>query len=311
MSTWVHAPPEFISYRRSSALPGLEVLSARHSPREWRDIGGGYAVTFLQTWRGNVYYRGRSHAVEPGIAFCNHPGEALVATPHAGLLGSFNVVVLAPLLLQEWLSEYQLGALRPQWRAITQPTSPRLIRAFRRFSSSLETPASDMQVQSEAAELSARLIRELVLGADEDPVHGGPHLRGTARMRECLNEEGGDIDLATLAQRAGLGRFQALRSFKRRYGLPPHAYQLCLRVMRARRLLLEGAPPAHAAAHCGFVDQSHFNRHFKRIVGVTPTQYAASVRPSKRRASGVHWNGVLTGADPSSLAARSDRRRLR
>jgi transcriptional regulator GlxA family with amidase domain len=94
----------------------------------------------------------------------------------------------------------------------------------------------------------------LVSGAHEDPVHGGPHIRGTARMRECLNEEGIDIDLDTLARKAGLSRFQALRSFKRRYGLPPHAYRLCLRVSRARGMLIAGAPPADVAVHCGFVD---------------------------------------------------------
>jgi AraC-like DNA-binding protein len=92
-------------------------------------------------------------------------------------------------------------------------------------------------------------------------------------MRECLHEDGFQIDLDTLAQRAGLGKFQALRAFKRRYGLPPHAYQLCVRVKRVCHLLQAGATPAEAAADCGFADQSHMNRHFKRIVGVTPRQY--------------------------------------
>jgi AraC-like DNA-binding protein len=63
------------------------------------------------------------------------------------------------------------------------------------------------------------------------------------------------------------------------------------------------------AAHGGFVDQSHFNRHFKRTVGVTPTQYAASVAPSKGRSSGVCRAGVLVGPDPSVVITRSDRRR--
>jgi hypothetical protein len=29
---------ELVEYRRSSALPGVEVIAARHSPREWRII---------------------------------------------------------------------------------------------------------------------------------------------------------------------------------------------------------------------------------------------------------------------------------
>jgi AraC-like DNA-binding protein len=311
MTNGVHAPQEFIAYRRLAAVPGLEVLDAYYSPRVWRDVGMGYAVTFLRTWRGNVYYRGRNHTVEPGVAFCNHPAEALVASPHAGQAGSFNVLIIAPEVLREWLTEYQPGTLRPHWRAIAQPITEQLSSRFRHFLGSYEPNASGMELQSDATELSESLIRELVSGAHEDPLHDGPHIRGTARMRECLNEEGIDVDLATLARKAGLSRFQALRAFKRRYGLPPHAYQLCLRVSRAKLMLLDGAAPADVAAHCGFVDQSHFNRHFKRIVGVTPTQYGASCAGSKTRSSGVFKVGTLIETDPSLVVTRSDRRRVR
>jgi AraC-like DNA-binding protein len=309
MSKGVPSQPEFVGYRRSAVVPGVEVLDAYHSPREWRDVGSGFGVTFLRTWHGSVYYRGQKHAVEPGVAFCNHPGEALVATPEPGLTGSFNVLIVAPEAFKEWLSEYQPSALRPHWRAIARPISEQLIAKFRRFLHTFAPDATAMELQSDAAELSQSLIRELVLGADEDPVHGGPHIRGTSRMRECLNEEGFDIDLDTLAHKAGLSRFQALRAFKRRYGLPPHAYQLCMRVSLARRMLVDGAPPADVAVRCGFVDQSHFIRHFKRIVGVTPTQYALACGSSKGRSSGVFRVGVALDEDPSEIVSRSDQRR--
>ena len=57
-------------------------------------------------------------------------------------------------------------------------------------------------------------------------------------------------------------------------GLTPHAYLNHIRVLRARDLLRQGCPIAQAAVNVGFVDQSHLHRHFKRIVGVTPGQYA-------------------------------------
>jgi AraC-like DNA-binding protein len=131
----------------------------------------------------------------------------------------------------------------------------------------------------------------------------GPPIRGAARMRECLNEGGLGMDLETLAQQAGLSRFQALRAFKKRYGLPPHAYQLCLRMSHARRLLLEGAPAADVALRCGFADQSHFTRHFKRFNGVTPMQYARAHEPSAPRALGMHGSA----SDPSAVVGHSDR----
>ena len=55
--------------------------------------------------------------------------------------------------------------------------------------------------------------------------------------------------------------------------MPPHLYLTQVRIERAKTLLTEGLPPAHVAAETGFVDQSHFTKRFKRIVGVTPGQY--------------------------------------
>jgi transcriptional regulator GlxA family with amidase domain len=61
--------------------------------------------------------------------------------------------------------------------------------------------------------------------------------------------------------------------FKREVGVPPHAYQVQMRVRRARRLMLTGMAPADVAISVGFYDQAHLNRHFKRIVGMTPGDY--------------------------------------
>jgi AraC-like DNA-binding protein len=58
--------------------------------------------------------------------------------------------------------------------------------------------------------------------------------------------------------------------------MPPSAYRRALRVQAAQRLLRNGTPPARAAAECGFYDQAHLNRHFRRVTGVTPSQYASA-----------------------------------
>jgi AraC-like DNA-binding protein len=94
-------------------------------------------------------------------------------------------------------------------------------------------------------------------------------------VREVSGEESAP-DLTTLFRKSGLSRFQALRLFRRHYGITPYAYQLHFRIAHAKRSLRGGAPLAQVAANYGFVDQSHFTRHFKRLVGVTPGQYARS-----------------------------------
>lgn len=82
------------------------------------------------------------------------------------------------------------------------------------------------------------------------------------------------VSLDELTAAAGLGRFQLLRAFSRHFGVPPHAFQLHLRIERGRELLRRGAPAGLVAIEVGFCDQSHFTRHFKKITGVTPGEYA-------------------------------------
>ncbi|MFI9384650.1 helix-turn-helix domain-containing protein [Kutzneria sp. NPDC052558] len=42
----------------------------------------------------------------------------------------------------------------------------------------------------------------------------------------------------------------------------------------ARHLLLSGLPAGTVAVEVGFYDQSHLTRHFKRMLGVSPSRYA-------------------------------------
>jgi len=43
--------------------------------------------------------------------------------------------------------------------------------------------------------------------------------------------------------------------------------------VRAKALLGQGWSIVRTALAAGFADQSHFTRHFKRFVGVTPGRY--------------------------------------
>ena len=52
------------------------------------------------------------------------------------------------------------------------------------------------------------------------------------------------------------------------------AFTYFCQAARAKRDLVRGIPISQVAIATGFADQSHFNRHFKRIVGTTPKQYA-------------------------------------
>ncbi|MDQ3461350.1 MAG: helix-turn-helix transcriptional regulator [Deinococcota bacterium] len=79
---------------------------------------------------------------------------------------------------------------------------------------------------------------------------------------------------------AGLSPYHLLRVFRLELGLSPHSYQIQRRIGIAKTLLAQGERIAQVAACTGFTDQSHLGRHFKRLVGVTPGQFAQSATSS-------------------------------
>lgn len=82
------------------------------------------------------------------------------------------------------------------------------------------------------------------------------------------------LTLAEAAQLLHTHPAHLVRAFTRRFAIPPHLYLTGRRVELARQLLLSGMPAGAVAPEVGFYDQSHLTRHFKRMLGVSPTRYA-------------------------------------
>ncbi len=102
-----------------------------------------------------------------------------------------------------------------------------------------------------------------------------PH-RAVLRAKEYLHDHyASNVSLDDLATASGLSSFRLSRLFASSVGVPPHQYQLQLRVEQAKRLLLKGNQVSDIAYQVGFFDLSHFSRHFKRYVGVSPGRYAS------------------------------------
>ncbi|MEM1392749.1 MAG: helix-turn-helix transcriptional regulator [Cyanobacteria bacterium P01_H01_bin.150] len=79
------------------------------------------------------------------------------------------------------------------------------------------------------------------------------------------------MSLNELARLVQISPYHFTRQFKKSTALPPHQYIIRTRVERAKQLLKQGnLTIAQVAYVVGFSHQSHLNRHFKRLVGVTP-----------------------------------------
>ena len=82
------------------------------------------------------------------------------------------------------------------------------------------------------------------------------------------------LPLSRLAESVNLSSTRLWYLFKAETGSPPGRYLRMLRMEGATMLLLDTfLSVKEIIARVGFSDGSHFVRDFKRIYGVTPTQY--------------------------------------
>lgn len=87
------------------------------------------------------------------------------------------------------------------------------------------------------------------------------------------------LSLDELAAVAGLSTWHFLRQFRARFNSAPHAYVIERRIEQAKRLLLRGTLPIkEIAAVCGFSDQAHMTRLFRRQLGVTPAAVRSATK---------------------------------
>lgn len=84
------------------------------------------------------------------------------------------------------------------------------------------------------------------------------------------------ISIDEMAKETCTSKFQFIRNFKRDVGLTPHQFQLQNQVRKAQKDLLQTENITEVALNSGFFDQSHFIRHFEKIVQLTPTEYKSS-----------------------------------
>jgi AraC-like DNA-binding protein len=85
-----------------------------------------------------------------------------------------------------------------------------------------------------------------------------------------------EVWLEDLAAQAGLSPRHFARCFQQATGCTAHQYLLRVRLNHACRLLAQRAEArslAEVAEACGFCDQAHLGRHFRRAFGTTPAAF--------------------------------------
>ena len=156
----------------------------------------------------------------------------------------------------------------------TSITDPPLRAALSGLHDGLRQRTEMLDAEAGLALIGERITGHLTRAPRPAP---GPEPGLARRLREFLDEQvTTQVSLGQAAATLERSVPHLVRSFRREFGLSPHAYVIGRRIDLARRLMLRGDAPADVATAVGFYDQAHFSRHFKRHTATTPASYARS-----------------------------------
>lgn len=133
-------------------------------------------------------------------------------------------------------------------------------------------PSSQLYGDSLVAAMASRLFER-----PKETKTGAPGLSPT-QLKEAMSfldaQLPDRVELAALAELAGLSQSHYNRAFKASTGMSPYQWQLHARIERAKDLLMNSCRSLDSvAAATGFADAVHFGRVFRKLTGATPAAW--------------------------------------
>jgi len=271
---------ESARYHYAKELGGIELLNANYHKQNFsRHSHEGYTVGVIETGAQKFYRTGDHHiAPQHSIILVNadevHNGQS--ASEHGW---SYRAMYPLPALFESISAELGLNQGAPYFpQAVVH--DQQLAQMLRLTFSTLGE--SDNRLLRETLIYSAMV--KLVARHGKRKIELCPakiNKKQLLIVKDFLDQYPQiDTSLEELAQLAGLSAGHLLRKFQRHFGLPPHTYQIQSRLRLAKKLIRRGGNLLDVALDCGFHDQSHFHRHFKRAMGITPGTFAKAIGSS-------------------------------
>lgn len=230
-------------------------------------------VAWVRSGAGIVYYGGGSHAVQEGSLIVIPPGEMHFGHSASRRGWTYTLFNPSPELLHAVGADTDVSgdSSCPDF-AWAVSDDPSLVDPFARWARGLADRVCPIVLECLEHEALAGLVARSAHGRGLPRV--GRESRAVRKVLRALEESPSErFTLDHLAGVAGISKYHLIRSFKHEVGLPPHAYQIRVRIGRAMRLLRDGHGISRAAFAAGFASQSHLHRHFKQILGITPGQF--------------------------------------
>jgi len=278
-----HHPSEFVTFKASPHLPGVELYSARLVDHAFAPhVHDGYSLGAIEVGVERFRYQGAEHLAPAGTLVLLNPDELHTGEAEIDAGWTYQNLYIEPDTLRAMTGS---EAFFPD-AAVHDPV---LATAYQQGFRELWNASDDIAFTSVFTQLVDAIVARYGKNARTARALSEGEIRRMASMRRVLDCIESQLDeplsIETLAAEAGLSVFHFVRTFSAIFHATPHQYLQARRAARAKSLLAKRATPSDAAAAAGLTDQSHLNRWFKRTYGVTPAQYQQQIgtRPDLHR----------------------------
>jgi AraC-like DNA-binding protein len=167
------------------------------------------------------------------------------------------------------------GEQLPRWSRFAGFTLERPVRAIGRQPAVLHRYRTILNIirrQALHSALDAAVVLPQLFATLHKTIAPAPSPDTTRALLDAV--QGEPMDLAAMAQNAGMTRFAFLRAFRRLCGVTPWRYIMDRRLNRAKELLLDSELPVKTIAYqCGFADADYFSRLFRKETGMTARRF--------------------------------------
>lgn len=267
-------PPQNLArFEYCEVSNGLDILNARFSDQHFsKHSHGEYVVGIIRSGLHKVWCRGEWWHVEAGTIATLSPDE-----PHHGGNGNEHGWAQTMFYIPESTMHDLLGKSDDPEGTVFHFDIPfhRDQAAFDLLTRATDNlgPDSDQLLREQCLIEALRDVsRKFARRVQKTTRETGLGVRQARDFIHCNLDQ--KLNLTDLSLVAELSKNELLEQFKYEFGLSPYQYVCNQRVVFARELIKRGVSPIDAATDAGFVDQSHMSRHFRRILGITPGQYA-------------------------------------
>lgn len=253
----------------------LHAYYVQHAyPRHSHDY---YVLSLIARGRQSFTHKGTKYRTPPGGLILINPGA--VHTGEAADTQGFELRALYPSASLMETAAFELTGRRalPFFKEV-RVDHPWATDSISSLHKAILEGAGTLECESRILWTMTQLIKRYADIGSTGP-RLGKEKRAIQQARQYIDEHFAEsVTLNRLAQHVALSPYHFLRVFSAEVGMPPYAYLESVRIRHTQRLIKAGKPLADVAAEVGFSSQSHMTRQFKKIIGVTPGQYAQHMK---------------------------------